>query len=184
MFSTERDAEAVLRDVHRYIPEEVWDTMYTMGLYGEEVHAGGAARGVFDATYEEVLHLITAAGYAKAYPHVFGEKPGTEIANAMDKARGGHFQTVPQAYPDGAWYTYDDRSCDYGCQITEYIYWGLTSILGAQDFPGRREEISGEWKLNTAAKVKAGDPALYTLLTDPKYAVPTQLPDGKYTPQQ
>ena len=37
-----------------------------------------------------------------------------------------------------------------------------------------------EWRLNTAAKVKEGDPDLYRLLTDPKYRFPTVLPDGKY----
>ena len=82
---------------------------------------------------------------------------GTTIAKAMDKARGGHFRSVPDRYPDGAWYTYDDRTCDYGCQITEYIYWGLTSLLGAQGFPGRAEQIGNEWRLNTPTKLKAGD---------------------------
>jgi len=182
MFSTEQEAEKV--DVHRHIPEDVWDDMMLVALYGEETHPGGAVRGVFDATYEEVLHLITSAGYAHAYPNIFGEKPGTEIANAMDNARGGRFLRVPKTYPQRAWYTYDDRTCNYRCQITEYIYWGLTSILGAQDFPGRLEQISVEWRLNTAAKVKFGDPRLYKLLTDPRYAFPTILPDGKYTPQK
>jgi hypothetical protein len=182
MFATERASEKI--DVHRHIPEKVWDNMMIVALYGEETHPGGAARGEFDATYEEILHLITAAGYAYAYPDVFGEKPDTEIANAMDKARGGRFLRVPKAYPKGAWYTYDDTTCDYACQITEYIYWGLTSVLGAQDFPGRMEDISMEWRLNTAAKVKEGDPMLYKLLTDPKYAFPTKLPDGKYNPQK
>lgn len=181
MHATERAAEAV--DVHRYIPERVWDGMSILGLYGEETHPGGAARGIFDVTYEEILHLITSAGYANAYPDVFGEKPGTAIAEAMDKARGGHFRKVPREYPKGAWYTYDDRSCDYACQITEYIYWGLTSILGAQDFPGRFEDISEEWRFNTAAKVEHGDPSLHKLLTDPKYAFPTKLPDGQYNPR-
>jgi hypothetical protein len=182
MFATERAAEKT--DVHRYIPERVWDSMTVLGLYAEETHPGGADHGVFDATYEEILHLITSAGYAKAYPDVFGEKPGTAVAKAMDKARGGHFRRVPRKYPDDGWFTYDDRTCDYACQITEYIYWGLTSILGAQDFPGRLEDISEEWRLNTVAKVKDGDPTLYKLLTDPQYAFPTKLPDGKYNPQK
>ena len=182
MTATEREFEQL--DVHRYIPEEVWDSMGLQLLYGEETHPGGVDRGKFDAALEEVLHLITQWGYAKAYPDVFGEKPGTAIAKAMDRARGGHFLKVPEKYPEGAWFTYYDKTCDYACQITEYIYWGLTSILGAQDFPGRSEEIREEWKLNTAAKVKQGDPMLYKLLTDPKYSFPTKLPDGKYNPRK
>ena len=181
MFASERAAEKV--DIHRHIPEKVWDAMVVVGLFGEETHPGGSVRGVFDATYEEVLHLITSAGYANAYPDVFGEKSGTEIAKAMDKARGGHFTKVPRSYPRGAWYTYYDRTCDYRCQITEYIYWGLTSMLGAQDTASRFQEISEEWRLNTAAKVKSGDPRLFELLSDPKYAFPTKLPDGNYNPQ-
>jgi hypothetical protein len=43
----------------------------------------------FDATLEEVLHLVTHVGYARAYSTVFGEEVGTSIANAMDIARGG-----------------------------------------------------------------------------------------------
>jgi hypothetical protein len=182
MTATERDLERL--DVHRHIPEKVWDNMGLQSLYGEETLPGGADRGEFDATLEEVLHLITQWGYANAYPDVFGEKPGTAVAKAMDKARGGHFRRVPRKYPDDGWFTYDDRTCDYACQITEYIYWGLTSILGAQDFPGRLEDISEEWRLNTVAKVKDGDPTLYKLLTDPQYAFPTKLPDGKYNPQK
>ena len=181
MSATKREVDTI--DVHRYIPEKVWDSMTILGLYAEETHPRGASRGVFDAAYEEILHLITSAGYANAYPDIFGEKPDTAIAQAMDQARGGHFRRVPRKYPDSAWFTYDDRSCDYDCQITEYIYWGITSILGAQDFPSRLDTISQEWRLNTAAKVKEGDPTLYKLLTDPKYAFPTKLPNGEYDPQ-
>jgi len=137
-------------------------------------------RFAFDATLEEVLHVITQFGYAEAYPEVFGERAAAALAKAVDKARGGHFKRVPRRYPKGAWFTYDDRTCDYASQITEYIYWGLTSILGAQAYPGRFEDIRNEWRLNTAAKVKEGDPELYRLLTDPKYKFPTVLPDGTY----
>ena len=178
MTATERSFERL--DVHRYIPERTWDAMITQGLFGEETLPEWSRRGRFDATLEEVLHLITHAGYAYVYPEVFGEKPGTQIAKAMDLARGGHFRRVPRRYPAVAWYTYDDRSCDYGCQVTEYIYWGLTSLLGAQDYPGRGRDIGEEWRLNTQEKVRQGDPALYRLLTDPKYRFPAILPDGKY----
>lgn len=183
MAATERSFERMERDFERHIPERVLDSMSLQGLFGEEVHPAGASRGVFDATFEEVLHLITHAGYAEVYPKVFGERSGSELAKAMDKARGGHYRRVPRSYPAGAWYTYDDRTCDYGCQATEYLYWGLTSLLGAQSFPGRFQEIRHEWRLNTPKKMKAGDPALYRLLTDSKYRFPTVLPDGKYKPR-
>ena len=52
--------------------------------------------------------------------------------------------------------------------------------IGAQDFPGRLDNIGHEWRLNTAEKVKADDPAIYKLLTDPQYIWPTVLPDGNY----
>ena len=98
----------------------------------------------------------------------------------MDIARSGHFRQVPRAYPQKAWYTYDDETCDYGCQITEYMYWALTSILGAQEFPGRAEEIDEEWRLNTPELLQARDSRIYKLLTDSQYSFPTRLPDGKY----
>jgi hypothetical protein len=183
MFATEREAESIFEDLEEEVPTHVLDAMGLQDLYGSETHPGGAGRGVFDASYEEVLHLITHYGYASVYPEVFGEKPGTQIAECMDMARGGRFRRVPRRYPKGAWYTYDDRTCDYSCQITEYVYWGLTSILGAQDFRGRLDEISQEWRLNSADKVRQHDPALYKLLTDPAYALPTKLPDGKYSPR-
>ncbi len=150
------------------------------GLWDEETVPGGAKRGIFDAALEEIMHPITDVGYAKVYPEVFGTKPETVVAKIMDKARGGHFEKVPEKYPDDAWYTYDDETCLYDCQITEYVYWALTSILGAQDFPGRLENIQEEWRFNTKEKLQKGDPEIYALLTDPQYKFPTVLPDGVY----
>ena len=147
----------------------------------------------FDATIEEVLHVITDVGYDNAYPDVFGEVSGSTLANLMDNARGGHFEetsiynenrpwigksAVPSSYPPGAWYTYYDKTCTYDCMITEYIYWGLTSILGAQET--RSHEIGHEWELHTKQLVKESDPGLYNLLTDPQWGLPTELPDGSY----
>ena len=148
-------------------------------LYNEEIFLiNGSPR--FDATLEEVLHVITQHGYAEAYSDIFGENKDSEVAKAMDIARGGYFKNVPNSYPYSAWYSYDDKTCDYSCQITEYLYWALTSILGAQEYPGRLEEIQHEWKLNTKDKVKNNDPTVYSLLTDPQFKFPTNLPNGKY----
>ena len=149
-------------------------------LYAEETHINGAAQGKFDASLEEILHLITHVGYAGVYPGVFGEETGSAIADAMDTARGGRFTSIPKPYPTNAWYTYGDSSCNYSCMVTEYTYWALTSILGAQDFSGRLESIQQEWKLNTSEKVMNQDTAAYTILTDAQYALATNLPDGKY----
>ncbi len=172
-----RDFDEVDRFDFDALPDDVG---VGQDLWASETHPGGAARGVFDVALEECLHLVTHGGYAQAYPDVFGEHPGTQLARAMDKARGGHFESVPDRYPDGAWYTYDDRTCEYECQVAEYVYWALTSILGGQDFPGRLDEIGHEWRLNTRAKVERGDPDVYRLLTDPRYAWPRELPDGSY----
>lgn len=135
--------------------------------------------GRFDASLEEVLHIINNAGHSYAYPQAFGQNQGSALANAMDIARGGQFLTIPSQYPANAWYTYTDATCDYAsCQTIEYLYWALTSMLGAQE--NRLNEIQNEWKLNTPALVQNRDAAIYTLLTNTTYKMPTVLPDGTY----
>ena len=149
-------------------------------LYGSEIYPDWNLNSPFDATLEEVLHLITHSGFSKVYPSVFGEEKGSEISNAMDKARGGYFKDVPKNYPSNTWYSYDDKTCEYNCQVTEYFYWALTSLLGAQDFPGRYDEIGHEWKANTPLLVESMDSEVYNILTDTLYKLPTVLPDGSY----
>ncbi len=134
--------------------------------------------GEFDAAIEEVWHLVSHAGYANAYPSVFGENAGTTLSNAMDLARGGNFTSIPNPYPTTAWYSYDDATCEYDCMATEYMYWAMTSILGAQE--NRLNGIGHEWKLNTRAKVQHQDKAIFKLLTSPEYNLPEVLPDGTY----
>ncbi len=168
---------------------------YGQDLYGEEtdpdfltdgkIHA--ADGGSYDGALEEILHPITAHGYANAYPDAFGTDPGSRLARCMDTARGGHFQQIPtegpkEGYPADAWYHYTDETCDYACMVTEYVYWALTSLLGTQDFPGRHEALKVEWELNTGEKLRTQDPAVTALLTDPTYNVPTRAPDGNYAP--
>jgi hypothetical protein len=136
-------------------------------------------KGEFDASIEEVWHLINFAGHCQVYPEVFGLEEGTVLANAMDVARGGKFLEIPKVYPENAWYTYDDTTCGYAdCQTVEYFYWAMSSILGAQE--NRSNEIGHEWRLHTKDLVQEKDPEIYSLLTDPKYKFPTVLPDGTY----
>ena len=164
-------------------------------LYGEETKPDFLVDGkinapdghYYDGALEEILHPITQHGYANAYPEVFGEERGSVLAKCMDAARGGYFEQVPRGgpksgYPAEAWYHYTDETCDYGCMVTEYIYWALTSIFGTQDFPGRHEALKVEWELNTRERVRTGDAAVYELLTDPQYKLPTKAPDGNYKP--
>ena len=136
-------------------------------------------KGDFDATLEEVWHLISSVGYANVYPEIFGETENTVLTRAMDQARAGHFQKVPNRYPKNAWYTYDDETCDYECMATEYFYWAMTSLLGAQK--NRADEIQHEWRLHTHDLVEKHDPVIYQLLTDPQYQLPTKLPNGRYS---
>ena len=160
--------------------DDVFDNYRLQDLYGEEIHPNWNYNPPFDATYEEVLHLVTHSGYSEVYSGVFGEQQGSLIANAMDIARGGQFLSIPRNYPADAWYSYDDNTCEYDCQVTEYFYWALTSLLGAQDYPGRLDEIGHEWRANTPALVQSMDNAVYNLLTDSTYSLPTLLPDGSY----
>ena len=125
------------------------------------------------AYMEEILHLVTQVGYANAYPEVFGEFKGSRISKAMDIARGGFFKITPKVYPDNSWYHYYDKSCDYSCMITEYFYWSLTSLLGAQ--VNRYDEILEEWELNTPKKMER-DKLMIELLQDKKYQIPDRLP--------
>ena len=175
MMNSEEDMESFDWDS---VPENVG----AQDLFGFETHPDfnpDEAYEPFDATLEEVLHLISQKGYAEVYPNIFGEVIGSSIANAMDVARGGQFTNVPSDYPPNAFYTYDDESCDYGCMVTEYFYWSLTSILGAQK--NRGSLISWEWQLYTKTLVMEKDASVYSLLTDPEYNLPVILLDGNYT---
>ena len=151
-------------------------------LGNDETHpnfVSNGKTGEFDASLEEVLHIINNAGHSYAYPEAFRQNVGSDLANAMDIARGGQFMTIPNEYPINAWYTYDDQTCDYSnCQTVEYLYWALTSMLGAQE--NRLDDIDNEWKLNTNQKVEDTDSAIFSLLTNPTYKMPTVLPDGSY----
>lgn len=160
---------------------ELWESDASEGyaMQDLEAHETLPEEG-FDATVEEVLHLISGAGYSVAYPEAFSEGPGSRLADAMDLARGGRFEAVPDEYPEGAWYHYRDETCRYGCMAGEYFYWALTTLLGAQADPQRCEWLANEWEPCTPELLETMDTAVYALMTDSQYRMPTVLPDGSY----
>jgi hypothetical protein len=142
-----------------------------------------------DATLEEMLHLIQKGGYAYAHPDLSSgdtfdryRRVPNLLTEAMDVARGGYHPTTPAVYPDSAWYHYTDASAGYYDHATEYFYWGLTTLFGAQGdlHPAQCEATILEWEPCTRAKFEAMDVKLYALLTNPLYKLPTQMPDGRY----
>lgn len=177
----ENGAFVVMWNKERDLNVEIPENRIGQDLGNEETipnFVSNGCTGEFDATLEEIWHIISHSGYAYAYPEVFGEYSGTQLSNAMDIARGGHYSNIPTPYPSGAWYSYDDATCDYECQTTEYFYWAITSILGAQK--NRLDEIQHEWKLNTLQKVQNTDTAIYRIFIDTSYNLPLILPDGSY----
>ena len=180
MCETEDEVECTnWSDDGKWLDDMLIDTgSCSQSQYADETGINNEKFGAFDASLEEVLHLISNCGYGGAYPDVFRSNSVSLIGQYMDNARGGHFEKIPNSYPADAWYSYDDNSCIYNCMITEYFYWAMTSILGAQE--DRFDEIGHEWKLNTKEKVMETDPDIYNLLTDPQYKLPTILPDGNY----
>jgi hypothetical protein len=181
MFATERDARRGLRSVMGRIERSGFQI--GQDLYGEETLPKGPPHvnraGRFDASLEEIWHLVSN-GWVAAHPAAFDYAPGSRLTQAMDLARGGRFRSIPRAYPEVAWYHYDDRTCDYECMAAEYFYWTLTSLLGGQSYPGRAEEIAQEWECPTPELLEQRDPAVHRLLTDQAFALPRVLPDGIY----
>lgn len=142
-------------------------------LFDHETHPDAIEKGIFDYAWEEVLHLVTMAGYAFAYPSVWGEDKGTQIANKMEASKAsGHYNPFA-----------NEPGMDYPSQISEYIYWALTSMLGVQDMAGRYDEISSEWSLNTREKVQSSDPAIFEMLSNSEYKFATVIPDANYMGQ-
>jgi len=181
LFASETEQESLINDY------SVFENTLSraQNLFADEIFENGSSGDDRDATLEEVLHLVTDLGWDHALPEVWGEKQGSSIAAAMDTARGGYYENVPQQYPENAWFTYYDQTADYGTQITEYVYWATTTYLGGQDWQGRiHSDFTHEWQPYTRAMLEATDPSVVNLMTSSDYNFPViQLPDGNYSVQ-
>ncbi len=164
--------ESQAEDEYDQIPDSTWDNYAFQDLFGNEVNLNYPSNNQFDPTIEETLHIVTHEGYARVYPSVWGENHNTQMTDTMDDVISG------------GWYHYDDPTCNYSCKATEYMYWSLTSLLGAQDFPWRIKEIADEWELPTAKLMQQHNAAMVSLLQDPQWHLATVLPDGSYEPTE
>lgn len=152
-------------------------------LYNNEIDPSQPGHWGSDATIEEVMHTINAVGHTSVYPTVFGLNPNeSQLTAAMDVARGGQWLTMPDEYPEEAWYHYDDRTCDYPCMAIEYMYWAQVSHMGILDDPQTCRGIADEWELCSAKLVRSVDELIYSILIDRNQPLPQQAPDGVYTP--
>ena len=110
------------------------------------------------------------------------------MTNAMDTARGGFANSIPDSYPSGAWYTYNDETCNYICQASEYFYWALTTKLGLQEYSGRSDEFADEWKVTSSSDFASTDSEMNAILSKSgaysaySYDIPDASPDTSYTP--
>ena len=80
----------------------------------------------------------------------------------------------------------EDETCDYGCLLTEYFYWALTTHLGGQDGPlappGRCADIADEWQPCQQRVLGLVSPVTVALFETPGFALATRLPLGDYDP--
>ena len=137
-----------------------------------------------DASIEELFHLITGRGHLNAYPSIFGDSwtRNSTLTEAMDVARGGRFQDIPTRYPDSAWYTYYDKTCEYGCQAIEYIWWGYCAFSGVCNGRSGTSHFEDEFKYLTKAQFVEKDSKLSKLFLESgtSYTLPTKYVDGIY----
>jgi hypothetical protein len=147
---------------------------------------GIESSGEWDTNLEEIWHIVSV-GWYESYPKYFGDQRSilrgqSKLMNAVDAARGGYFEEIPSKYPDGAWYAYDDETCDYGCQIHEYFYWILMSNIGALDpsITDKCDDSQDEWFICTNEELKEKDVLAFELLNNYGFNLPTNIPNGSY----
>lgn len=144
--------------------------------------------GTWDTNLEEVWHVVSV-GWYETYPDDFGvelDPSGavipSSLTEATDAARGGQLLTTPDTYPEEAWYTYDDGTCGYPCQVHEYFYWIVVSNIGAlsPEHTDKCDGIQDEWRICTPDELAARDARADQLLNREGFALPTRIPDGSY----
>ena len=152
-------------------------------LFRNEIDPNQPGHWGDDATVEEVLHTINACGHVEVYPSLYALEPNSSyLSDAMDMARGGQFITIPDPYPEEAWYHYDDWTCDYGCMAMEYLYWCIVTNMDILSDSQTCAGIANEWEPCTPELFESTDTLMFNLITDSVNMLPQLAPDGNYCP--
>lgn len=164
----------------------VAEVIYSVDLgRGSQMNDG---RGTIDSTIPAAIRLMGKAGYARAYPDIFGDASFpmfrfSILMNLMNRARGGVFDFPPPAYPPYAHYTDYDWTKSYSDFVRDYFYWGVSTNMNAQNFSGRANRVAHIWRPLTPHSLKRTDPWFYYVINRGGFAVPGYLPDGNYNPR-
>jgi hypothetical protein len=184
----EEDRDTFFEEVRGTYCEDNVGTAASMYYLEDQWAIGGLdVAGQWDVNLEEIWHVVSKGWYA-VYPDEFGdewEQEGftSKLMEAMDVARGGKFLNPPEQYPIGSWYNYYDESCDYGCQLHEYFYWGVVANMGAlEKVPSKcgPSSDSREWTLCTREQLQQTDTLMFALLNEEGFSLPKEIPDGNY----
>ena len=152
-------------------------------LFRNEIDPNQPGHWGSDATVEEVLHTINSCGHVEVYPSLYALEPNSSyLTGAMDIARGGQFITIPNSYPDEAWYHYDDWTCEYDCMAMEYLYWCIVTYMGILSDAQTCAGISNEWEPCTPELFESTDTLMFNLVNDTENMLPQLAPDGNYCP--
>jgi len=158
------------------LESRIWeDKEFNTGIV---IYSNDISDEAVDPTTRMVWSLIGDVGYSNTYPDKFGLFVGSELTTAMNTARGGYYPIVPAVYPISSWYHDDNKNCDFECQISKYLYWGISSLLG--EYSENEDLISEEWEITSKDQLMATDPALYSLVINSDFGFPSILPDGSY----
>jgi hypothetical protein len=152
-------------------------------LFRNEIDPSQPGHWGDDATVEEVLHTINSCGHVEVYTSLYALEPNSSyLTDAMDVARGGQFITIPNPYPDEAWYHYDDWTCEYDCMAMEYLYWCIVTNMGILADVQTCAGIEDEWEPCTPELFESTDTLMFNLVTNPENKLPQLAPDGNYCP--
>ncbi|CAE8715521.1 unnamed protein product [Polarella glacialis] len=159
-----------------------------------------ATDGREDATWEELIHLITHTGLGCAFPDRWGFRadaehpnlyppsagatPASELSAALDAAIGScgvAYSNSQEPKAEGCSYYYEDQTCFYPCLVNEYLYQVWRTRIGGRD-SACAGVLKAEYSFCTQALLEAKDPAGFKLAGDPM--LPKQLPSGSYRPER
>jgi hypothetical protein len=110
--------------------------------------------------------LLHRHGWSQVFDDLYGIRVGSDLAHAMDRARGGQFAVPPESYPAGAWFTQTRQNCDYECQILEYFRHVHMTLLGEYEDESVCRSLQRTWQVCTPEALQAKDPLAFEAFTE------------------